>query len=225
MTCPVLSSCYKRLQHYYFPMAGVAGATERFLRPSTETFVEYDNLLPTWEELDEAIHRDAPSSSTQRLRAFFALEVVYYELIPSSPRPVDKVDLSGPLKVQRPRTHAGVQELRDTCALLKRDLVMRRGHTELLGKQSNPAFELMAASLRSATARVELCAAMAEELHRALDDKRRRKELEKVGNLFGEALISFKTPAYTAIEHLRTMLQISLDNPVSPWNQSTNFQV
>jgi hypothetical protein len=219
MTCPVLSTCYRQLQHYYFPPGGDAP-------PTTAAFLSYDTSLEEWDGLGELIERDDAPTSTQRLRAFYALELVYFYLLPLGSHPVERVDIKTPLQVERPRDHAGIEELLQTCALVKRDITMRTGHTELLGKERNPALELMTASLRSVGGRLDKCVEMAQSLQSALDQGRKeRRELGRVGYLFGDVLVANKTKITSSMPYLRTMLTISLNNPVKPWNQSTQFQV
>ncbi len=218
MICPVLSSCYRQLQKYYYPPGEPASAAHT-------DFLKYDESLGDWDELGELIERDDAPVSSHRLRAFFALELIYFYLLPLGSHPVDKVDIRVPLQVERSRDQEGLEDLIHTCAKLKRDIIMRTGHTELLGKQRNPAFELMTASLRSMGGRIDKCAEMAKELRNALNDKRERKELEKVGRLFGDFLIASKAQIAASMSYLKTMRTISLENAVRPWNQSTQFQV
>lgn len=218
MPCPVLLPCYRRLQKYYFP-AGEYSST------ATVAFLSYDDSLDEWEELRELIEKDTAPASTHRLRAFYALETSYFYLVPLGSHPVEKVDVKTPLQTERTRDHAGLSELLQTCALLQRDITMRTGHTELLGKQRNPAFELMTASLRSLGGRIGKCEEMARALRSALEDGRRVRELARVGNLFGELIVANKSNIALSMSTLRAMLSVSLDNPVKPWNQSTQFQV
>lgn len=218
MTCPVLSSCYQQLQKHYFPPGGEDHSP-------TVAFLSYDHSLDDWGELGELIERDDAPTSAHRLRAFYALELVYFFLLPLGSHPVDKVDIKTALQVQRGRDQVGLQDLEQTCESLKRDVVMRTGHTQLLGRGRNPAFELMTASLHSVGKRLDKCAEMAKELRAALGNSCKSKELKRVGHLFGEVLLTNKTPIADSMRHLRDMLNISLENPVSPWNQSTQFQV
>lgn len=212
MTCPVLGGCYRRLQRHHFDDP-----------EDTPTFVSYDDLMPEWEELGEMIQRDTPQTSAQRLRAFYALEAVYFFLIPLGHYPTDEIDIKYLFQVQRKRDEGGLTHLIDTCETAKRELVIRAGHAQLMGKQNRPALSLVHSSMVSMGRVVGVCQDIATALRGAL--RGRDKELDKAGRLFGDELVLLKSPMTRSMEYLRTMLSINLDNPVSPWNQTNRFQV
>lgn len=172
--------------------------------------------MPAWEELGDLIERDASPSSTRRLRAFYALEVIGSYL--HDPNLVDLFN-----GIQRTRDDEGLDSLIATCTEAKKTLVMRRGHAQLLGAARKPALQLLSSSMRNTEDLIQICQEAAAAMKAAL--RGNDSELEKVGRLLADAFACKRVSLEKAIEHMQAMLGISLDNPVSPWNQSTRFQV
>lgn len=213
MTCPVSWGCYRQLQRHHFGGYG---------RERT-TFVRYDDLLPEWEELGELVESSSPSLTEQRLRAFYAVEAIYFFLIPMGHYPVDEIDMKQLFQVKRPRTSEGLENLIETCEQAERKLRIRRGQAQLMGQSHRPALKLMTSSMSNMESEVKRCKEAAANLRSSLDGY--DPGPAKVGEIFGDLLITARTPMTHCMQSMKTMLSINLMNAISPWNQTNRFQV
>lgn len=216
MTCPVLGNCYAQLSKHYYPAV-------RSDLLTASSFTSYDNALEDWNALGELIHRDSSPLSAQRLRAFYGLEVLYYYAV-LSVEPMGKVrTILRDLQVQRTRDHAGLELFMASCRSVIKSLNAQLGNTELMGRERTPALDVVTASFRVAQRSVSGAHRLAEVLRTVLCGN--DHELNTFGRILGEELAVNNTLLASSMIYLREMLSISLDNPVSPWNQSNSFQV
>jgi hypothetical protein len=208
MSCPVTSGAFKALNEYFFEQAP-GGKNRRVL---------YEELRDRWLELEERISQDEPKISTKRLRAFYAIEIFYYVLIPGLTLPANLVDVrSSFLLAKFERSRAGLTNLIELCEDTSRRIVVEQGELQL-GVEPKSALIARArhgvAALDPVGSVVMLCAEAAKTLRPRMRGK--TTGIMRVGKLLGDGLIIASTSLEQCMHYLRTMLEISIHNPVSP---------
>jgi hypothetical protein len=204
MTCPITHSCYLEVQEEY-----------------EVSSLLFDDSMPDFRRLEIAIRDDDPDMTTQRLRAFYILEVIYSQLIFSSVNH-SGVDLGNDFCRQFERTESGLTDLGAALDKANKLLRVEAGELELMGEEENPGMLMLVSVLKAPREIVGLCAVLTAQLKDAL---RRDRNMHVFGVTFAQCLRKAGCSFDQCTDHLQTLLSITPHNPIQPWNTTTRFQV
>ena len=157
-----------------------------------------------------------------RLRAFYAVEAILHVLVPAADGAnlLDRTVVTGPSAVRLPRSREGLNSVVEICAATHRRLIVVKGSIQL-GRQ-NAADVIRVDTIKSTLSMLDLCRNAAETLRPMLLGN--IKGMPKMGSLFGEALLLANVQVEGCTDFMRTLLTITLHNPVQPWKTTTDSQ-
>lgn len=190
-----------------------------------------------WDELEEEAEQATPSDDTIRLRAFYAIELIYSEVIPRQLFSADVVQPStlkalvpthtstpGPdyIKKNYPRSCEGLAEL-------SADANRLRGRLAAMTTISVIKKERRDASLQWADI-FDKIRAIVELLQEAVDilcgclRRRDTKNIIRIGEILYMAMLAANYTSSDTETELRTLLTIHRENAIAPWQKKKSYQ-
>lgn len=174
-----------------------------------------------WAEVEDMAADSNPIPETQRLRAFYALELTYHNILPqlfltaSDPR-MHGVFLS--LRAQRSIT--GLDELIELSARYKRRASAKRTSVALKDEGRDNSAQVVDLLKRHVTI-VDQLVTSASKLRSSLKTHT-TASLKVVGANLGRALFEANESESDVINQVHIILTINSRNAVTPWKQQTS---
>lgn len=192
-----------------------------FLARMTSPEFGYDTFFgsPDTGDLEEIARTSVPTTSTVRIRAFYAVELLYSEVISRQlfAATATSIVVTQFLDTNYPRSSAGLKKLAEDA---------RRLHSRLsaMATVSILKKDRRDASLQSADIYNNVCLTvnMLLESIDTLTGCLRRDDaagIGRIGAYLAEAMDKAAYPASEMESHLRTMLRLNLNNAISPWQK------
>jgi hypothetical protein len=205
MTCPVTLNCYKVVKEVY-----VDSGSYTFLN---------DDLHETFLEAKQHIEDDAPTVQTQALRAFYALEYMYFYLLPHQIRSSEHLHWKHNFQEQFERSCEGLDVLIRLCEQTARRIVVDKGTLALMQREKN---DFKKVTMDKPVWLIGAIKEAAELLRKHMAGS--SVSLGCVGEQLGYALTNGNQSLDRCIQVLQTINSISIHNPVSPCNMTRKFQ-
>lgn len=207
MSCPVTSGCFLAVR------ARTSGSTRSSPYGVVEMFSGVDDQ-DEWDELLEKVKVSSPSLDDQRLRAFFAVEYLCTDTIPSKLFGETGKYLVTKFRHQRlPQSSEGLSSLATLCHEALRELTIIRGEEEMLGE--DPGVARNSVHLSWTGQLVLTTSEAADELRLRL--RGHPKDMQAVGRKVGEALVIGRVPSHLVRVLCERMLCVTVDHPSHPW--------
>lgn len=203
MSCPVTEACYKVVNDHH--MLG----SRRFL---------VADIAEEWEELGQRIRANTPKVTTKRLRAFFCIETLCHVIVPGLDLPPGMVGLRERfVRTRFERSYGGLGEIIELCQESYRGLTIEQGEMQLSG-QVNNAFLRVDKLMDGSRSTIALLERSARELRPML--RGTTNNIPRIGQYFGTVLVDTSVSIELCARYLRTLLSVSIHNPVSPWSMN-----
>jgi len=172
-----------------------------------------------WGELEEEARTNAPSIESQRLRAFYAIEVIYHELLPQLFFSISDPDFQRAfMELRASRSVEGLDDLLGVIQKFKRKTGARRTILKLKGNKADNSQQL-AELLQRPNKVLKACESAAEALKKSLRSS--NVGLSVVGSALGHSLVESSETLDNIQNHLVILLTITTRKAVSPWNRQT----
>lgn len=174
--------------------------------------------LPDYDHFEE-VKREAkvcdPSPETVRLRAFFALELIYTETLPKVYFAASIEDIQKFLQeIRTPRTVEGLQTLKSRLEQAKKKSAARAALIKLRGDKNPMSGAMMTNPLVMLDRLVELCDVLTGCLRR--DDL---KGMTLIGDFLGHSFYEMNEVSMELELIARVLLSINSKNPLHPWER------
>jgi len=200
--CPITHACLHIVRQ------------SRDTSPTLFNFSEEDK----WGELEEEASANAPSNESQRLRAFYAIEVIYHELLPQLFFSISDPDFQRAfMELRASRSVEGLDELLGVIHRFKRKTGARRTILKIKGNKNDNSQQL-AELLKRPNKVLEACASAVEALKKSLRSDQVRG-LSTVGQALANSFIESSESQDSIQGHLTTLLTITAGKAVTPWNR------
>ncbi len=206
MTCPITYSCYKVVDGSY-------------ISRGNWTFLHAD-LADDFKELKLEVTQDEPTAQTQALRAFFALEYLYFHLLPYMIQCSEHLRWKQNFQEQYDRSTEGLELLLRMCDQAERRIAIDKGTMALMDRDQpghkTATMDKPLPMLRAVKASAEVLVAFT---------RTGKTSFSRVGDQLGQALVSTNQSVERCTDVIRTLLTISIHNPVSPCNMTRKYLV
>ena len=205
MTCPVTEACFRVVSEYCYSFS------KQFL---------YEDYKDKWEELRQRISKAEPTETTQRLRAFFCIELMYHTIFPAFEVTKELHVLQLEMRnVKFPRDHDGLTKLITLCEKVERNITVTHGELLLSGIE----LDALASHALKITDKPRSVAESCALASRALRPLLRGSTLgiHSVGTYLGYSLVVANSTIETCARYMHTMLDVTIHNPVSPWSMKS----
>jgi hypothetical protein len=178
----------------------------------------YDNWDDDWEELKSEACCRKLRPETIRYRAFFAVELIYTELIPMQFFAASLPDLQVEMQNLRvPRTPDGMQELKAKAEKLRKRCGARAVTAKMKGCSTDiQMFFQMSKPSESFEKLTDTCDVLARCLRRG-----NVNGMTKVGADLAWCMHQAFMPLLDAEQMVRSLLSVTSDNPIHPWQRKT----
>ena len=214
MTCPVTYAAWKVLDKHFFSTPDEKGS-------GSFRGMLYEDRKEPWKELEEAIKSDEPATDSKRLRAFYCIEVCYFMRLPGSTLLAQHVSIRERLIHARiPRSYEGLTQLIDFLTQVERIITVDVGEQSLGGNMPRGMAGLLTKQTDSTRNLIVHTTNMAKTLRPML--KGSVDHIGKVGELFGYC--SQDVSMEVCMQNLRTLLDISIHNTITPWRMNESQQ-
>lgn len=205
MTCPITLHCYRFLK-------------EKYVDSGEHTFLSED-LHELFLETRQFINDDDPTEQTQALRAFYALEFMYFYLLPFMIKSSEHLHWKHNFQEQFERSCEGLDLLIRLCEQTERRIVVDKGTLSLMDRDDSGFKEMVMSKP------VLLLRAIRES---ALLLRKRmsgtQASLGTVGRELGRALFHCNQSLDSCTKVIQTLNSITIHNPVSPCNMMRKYQ-
>jgi len=176
-----------------------------------------------WGDLEEQSRTNAPSNESQRLRAFYAIEVIYHDLLPQLFFSISDPEFQRAfMELRASRSVEGLDELLGVIQRFKRKTGARRTILKIKGNKKDNSQQL-AELLKRPNKVLEACSSAAEALKKSLRSDQVRG-LTTVGQSLASSFIESSESLDNIQGHLVTLLTITTGKAVTPWNRKA-YQV
>lgn len=202
MTCPITFSCYKVVD-------------EGYISTGKWTFL-YEDLHESFVESKQTILDDEPTKQTQALRAFYALEYMYFQLLPKQIRVNEHLHWKHNFEEQYERSCEGLELLIHVCEQTERRIFVDKGTFELSRRDASM---FTTTALSRPLGLLQAVRTAAELLHAHMRGS--NDSLGRMGEWLGKALIGCNQSLDQCLRVIEALYSISIHNPVSPCSTTT----
>lgn len=206
MTCPITLSCYKVVK-------------EKYVDSGTYAFLNED-LHETFLEARHTIEDDEPSESTKALRAFYALEYMYFFLLPFKIKSSEHLRWKHNFQEQFERSCEGLDVLIRLCEQTERRIVIDKGTLGLMNRDSS-GFDT--ATMNHPMWIISAAKDAAQRLRKHMAGNT-TASLAPIGCWLGHALHDGNQSLDQCIRVIQNLNSITIHNPVSPCNTMRKYQ-
>jgi len=169
-----------------------------------------------WSGIEDLASHSYPNEATQHLRAFYAIELMYYQVLPMALWAAGKQAMHAEFSALRfDRSVSGLENLELKLLRARRHIGARRTVMAVKRNKTNNSQQVVAL-LERPTSILDNCQKAVDTLKRCLR-KDEVKGLRQVGELLGNSLLKLAEDPTTISGYLSTMLQVTSENPISPW--------
>lgn len=200
--------------------------------PCLLTFRDLSELDPTsifrsydedWEELEEVARGSNPSPTTQRLRAFYALELVYHDVLPQLFFTASDSQMhSAFLSLRAARSLDGLNDVIKLGEKYKRRASAKRTTVALKDEGRDNSAQVVDL-LKKHVIIVDQLVKSAHKL-RAVLRVHDSSKLVSIGVGLGRALFQASVSESEVADRIHTITTINQKNAVTPWKQPTSEQ-
>lgn len=188
------------------------------------TFQLYEDLIPGYEDLLTQAHVDSPTPAARRLRGFYCLEVLYHLHLP-------RVMMVNPIMMEEgfsmvfrrgvPRTREGLNTLLEAVESLNKFVVVGATELDMVGVKENVTRPDASSLRRGSMGQIALIASYVERIATRVRASLIKEEVDlgAVGLIFAEALVAVKETPTQCLHYGRTLLNISEETGISPWDK------
>ena len=205
MTCPITLSCYKIVKEQY-----VDSGLYAFL---------YEDLHETFLEAQQFIEDDEPTEQTKALRAFYALEYMYFYLLPFKIKSSEHVRWKHNFQEQFERSCEGLDVLTRLCEQTERRIVVDKGTLSLMSRDDS---DFKKVTMDTPLWIIGAIKEVAKRLRKYLVGG--ESALGPVGEQLGHALHNSNQSLDRCLQIIQVLNSISIHNPVSPCNMMKKYQ-
>jgi len=183
------------------------------------TFRSYDE---EWDEVEEAAKESNPTLETQRLRAFYALELTYHDILPSLFFTAPDSQMHGAFRSMRAaRSTRGLDEVIELGEKYKKRASSKRTTVAFKNDGRDNSAQVVDL-LKKHVAIVDQLVRSASQLKACLRNSNTPFGLVRVGANLGTAFFQASESDPTVIERVHTIIKINPQNAVTPWKQQTS---
>ena len=179
----------------------------------------YEDQTVQCRELADTAQGMVVSQASQRLRAFYCLEVMYHLLLPRELSLAGARDSS--FSEGFPRTREGLDQLLAALEALKKRMVVAATESDMVGVKADSTRPDAGALKRKGLDRVTILVGHIERTVGYVKTCLRQEEVSvaSVGEIFAEVLHYANETLDQCVHHGRILLNISEETGITPWQK------